>query len=95
MRIRKVGYFPNPDDQVPESGGIHGCYEILAIQQGIAQLEWLGQLYTVEGPAVFLLPPNSPHQLVSLSGNLRYFYVEFENIDATTFPDTATVIAME
>ncbi len=86
MKIRKVGYYPNPDDQVPESGGIHGCYELLVIQQGHANLEWLGQLYTVEEPAAFLLSPNSPHKLLSSSTSLRYLYVEFEIIDATIFP---------
>jgi len=86
MKIRKVGFYPNPEHSIPEGGGIHGCYEILCIQQGRAQLEWLGRLYTVEGPAAFLLSPNTPHTFRSLSGVLRYHYVEFDIVDATAFP---------
>jgi len=88
MKIRKVGYYSTLNGPNPESGGIHAYYEILVIHQGRAVLEWLGQSYSVEGPVVFLLSPNTPHRLQCLSSPLRYLYVEFEidDGDATLLP---------
>ncbi|MFC5405278.1 helix-turn-helix transcriptional regulator [Cohnella soli] len=86
MRIRKTGYYPSDDHKPPEDGGIHGFYEILSIHQGRAKLQWLGQAYVVEGPAVFLLSPDTPHKLTYLEPTVRYHYVEFELADSNLFP---------
>lgn len=86
MDIRKIGYYPNPDNTLPEGGGIHASHEILCFPEGRATVEWLGQSYAAEGPAVFLFSPNTPHTLGGLSASARYLYVEFEPGGETPFP---------
>lgn len=94
MRIRSVGYFPKTSDTSakPEAGGIHPYYELLYLSRGTFKLEWLGELYVRTGPCVFLLAPNSPHQLEVVCGTIEYFYIELEMDNANTYPSLPQII---
>lgn len=70
-------------------GGIHPYHEILFISEGEIALQWMGRDYAAASPALFLLPPNTPHLLVRQSAACRFGYIELDIQDAADFPDLA------
>jgi AraC-like DNA-binding protein len=94
MRIRSIGYFPKTSDKSakPEGGGIHPYYELLYLSCGTFRLEWLDEQYVHTGPCIYLLTPNSPHQLEVISGTIEYFYMELEMDHADDYPSLPQII---
>ncbi|MCU6797481.1 AraC family transcriptional regulator [Paenibacillus sp. WQ 127069] len=68
-------------------GGIHPYHEILFISDGVVALQWMGQTYLSAAPALFLLPPNTPHILVKQSEVCRFGYIELDMQGSTEFPN--------
>jgi len=67
-------------------GGIHPYHEILYIAGGTVVLQWIGTDYTASAPALFLLPPYTPHLLVSRSDECQFGYIELDMQDTPDFP---------
>ncbi|MCU6708122.1 AraC family transcriptional regulator [Paenibacillus sp. J5C_2022] len=69
-------------------GGIHpNHHEVLYISEGKVQLNFISQIYVIEGPALILIPLNTYHKLVLISKNYSYFYWELEDKDSNLFPE--------
>lgn len=86
MRIRNFNYNQSPSIQEFEVGGIHPYHEILFLQKGKLQLNWLHQSYEVSAPALFILSANTPHRLVQQSAQYAYYYLELECNEEQLFP---------
>ncbi|GGD77043.1 AraC family transcriptional regulator [Paenibacillus nasutitermitis] len=67
-------------------GGIHPFHEILYISEGTVVLQWIGTDYTAASPALFLLPPYTPHLLISQSDVCQFGYIELDMQDTPDFP---------
>ena len=77
MHIRKYGNITFTSPQRYESGGIHpNHHEILYISSGEIQLTWMNHVYETRGPALFFMTPNTPHQLVKLSTQYSFLFME-------------------
>ncbi|QHT59858.1 helix-turn-helix transcriptional regulator [Paenibacillus lycopersici] len=77
MKIRKHGLAEAVCNAGGRAGGVHPYCELLCILEGEAELEWSGVAYPANGTALFVILPNTPHQLVQRSDTLRYWYAEF------------------
>lgn len=68
-------------------GGIHpNHHEVLYISEGKVQLNFISQIYVIDGPAIVLIPVNTFHKLVCVSKNYSYFYWEIEENNMISFP---------
>ncbi|MFD0713341.1 AraC family transcriptional regulator [Paenibacillus sp. GCM10027626] len=77
MHIRKYGNITFTSPQRYESGGIHPYHhEILYISSGEVQLKWLNEVYEAKGPALFFMTPNTPHQLIKISTQYSFLFIE-------------------
>ncbi|WP_167859017.1 helix-turn-helix domain-containing protein [Paenibacillus cymbidii] len=70
-------------------GGIHPYHEMLSISEGVVSLQWMGREYVAEAPALFLLPPNTPHVLAKRSAVCRFGYIELDMNGSAEFPHAA------
>ncbi|MFD0715412.1 helix-turn-helix transcriptional regulator [Paenibacillus sp. GCM10027626] len=87
MRIRKYDYVTREAMAEEEgTGGIHPYHEMLYIASGEVMLKWMGTVYRAVGPALFLLTPNTPHQLIVTSPQSSYGFLELELDPADYFP---------
>lgn len=86
MKLRDNGYADNEGGAGGRAGGIHPYCELLCITGGEADLECAGITYKARGTALFVILPNTPHQLVQRSDALRYWYAEFHIEDADPLP---------
>ncbi|MBP3962433.1 helix-turn-helix transcriptional regulator [Paenibacillus lignilyticus] len=86
MRIRKHGLAEVEGGVGSRAGGVHPYGELLCITEGEADLEWSGMTYHANGTALFVILPNTPHQLVQRSHRLCYWFVEFHEEDAAALP---------
>ncbi|MFD0696609.1 AraC family transcriptional regulator [Paenibacillus sp. GCM10027628] len=88
MHLRKIDTVNLTGIPGKESGGgIHPYHEILYISEGVVVLQWMGNDYLAASPALFLLPPNTPHLLVKRSAACRFGYIELDMQGSTDFPD--------
>ncbi|QHW30892.1 helix-turn-helix transcriptional regulator [Paenibacillus rhizovicinus] len=86
MKIRQNGFAEVVGGVGGRAGGVHPYCELLCILDGEADLEWSGVAYKADGLALFVILPNTPHQLVQRSHALRYWYAEFHADDADPLP---------
>ncbi|MBM7567282.1 helix-turn-helix transcriptional regulator [Paenibacillus sacheonensis] len=86
MRLRSNGFAESVGRIGDRAGGVHPYCELLCILEGEADLEWSGVTYKADGIALFVILPNSPHQLVQRSHSLRYWYAEFHTEDTDPLP---------
>ncbi|SEO13403.1 AraC family transcriptional regulator [Paenibacillus sp. OV219] len=86
MKLRKHGYLDAIGGIGNRAGGIHPYCELLCITEGEAELVWSGVSYPVTGTAMFILLPNTPHQLIQRSDRLSYWFVEFLAEDEDRLP---------
>ncbi|MBP1988488.1 AraC family transcriptional regulator [Paenibacillus eucommiae] len=92
MKLRNFGMEQALYQEQRKLGGIHPYHhEILYISSGKVRLTWLDQEIHTDGRALFLLPSNVPHELLTFSGGFLYFYFEFEVQENDTFPDLSVV----
>ncbi|UVI29627.1 helix-turn-helix domain-containing protein [Paenibacillus spongiae] len=64
------------------AGGVHAAnYEMLYIVSGKARFNWNGRVCIAEAPAMFLMPPLTPHQLQSISPEIKFRFLEITDID--------------
>ncbi|RTE10859.1 AraC family transcriptional regulator [Paenibacillus whitsoniae] len=88
MHLRKIDTVNLTEALGEESGGgIHPYHEILFISEGVAALKWMGQDYLAPAPALFLLPPNTPHLLVKQSPACKIGYIELDMRCSADFLD--------
>lgn len=85
LRIRNYGkvYHDSTVTTRPEyrTGGIHPTYELLFLASGSYQLHWLGEQYEVSTSSLFILTPNTPHDLIIHSKNAVFWYIELTGIE--------------
>ncbi|MFD0714492.1 helix-turn-helix domain-containing protein [Paenibacillus sp. GCM10027626] len=63
------------------AGGVHtSTHEILYIVSGKAKFRWNDRQCIAEAPAVFVILPSTPHQLESLSPEIKYRFLEITDI---------------
>lgn len=87
LRIRKYDYVTRGMMAEGEgTGGIHPYHEMLYIASGEVMLKWLGTTYRVSGPALFLLTPNTPHDLIVTSEESSFGFLELELGASDYFP---------
>ncbi|WP_308638381.1 helix-turn-helix transcriptional regulator [Paenibacillus silvisoli] len=86
MKLRNYGMHATESGIGSRAGGIHPYGELLCIIEGEADLEWSGVTYRAAGTALFVILPNTPHQLVQRTNRLSYWYVEFHEADASRMP---------
>ncbi|SFI87548.1 AraC-type DNA-binding protein [Paenibacillus sp. UNC496MF] len=91
MRLRNHGFADNAGKAGERAGGVHPYWELLCILEGEAELEWSGVTYNASGTALFILMPNTPHQLVQRSRTLRYWYAEFHAGDGDPLPSADVI----
>lgn len=91
MDIRQIQVIEYDERRNVESGGgIHPFHEILALMDGKVTLYWMGNVYEAEAPALFLLPSNTPHLLISQTNCCKYGYIELDTLQwAAQFPGMA------
>jgi AraC-like DNA-binding protein len=80
MKVRKYGIIVRSSSTKNYiGGGIHPFhYELLFISSGRTKLHCLGDVFETEGLALFLMPPNTPHQFTNISPHYSYLYMELE-----------------
>ncbi|WP_256761911.1 AraC family transcriptional regulator [Cohnella sp. WQ 127256] len=85
MRLRNYGnvYHDSTVSNTPEykTGGIHPTYELLYLASGSFQLHWLGEQYEVSPSSLFILTPNTPHDLIIHSKNAVFWYIELTGVE--------------
>jgi len=87
MRIRKYDYLTKIATTEQEvTGGIHPYHEILFITSGEMMLEWMGNIYNVRAPALFLITPNTPHKLSFTSLRSSFGFLELDLQPTDFFP---------
>ncbi|GBG10175.1 hypothetical protein PAT3040_04893 [Paenibacillus agaridevorans] len=92
MLIRKHGNITMSSPQMYSSGGIHPYHhEILYISSGEVELSWQNYVYKASGPVLFLLTPNTPHQLIKLSTQYSFLFMEVD-IEHDPFPNLNEII---
>ena len=87
MRVRNYDFIE--DEARPEQtevGGIHPFHELLYIASGAVAMRWMGSLYALKAPAVFLLGPNTPHGLTIVSARSAFGYLELDVQMGDFFP---------
>lgn len=92
MRIRTFNRHTLPPGHTGKSGGIHPYCELLHITEGQAVLEWMGCEYAAPSPSLFLLTPNTPHQLVRFRQPVQFWYIELDVTPADSFPTVEQAI---
>lgn len=85
MRIRAGNHHIFTGETYIQGGGIHPYYELLHIESGKFVLEWMGVEYTAPAPCLYLLTPNTPHNLMAISSSLSFWYIELELDDLSSF----------
>ncbi|WP_164545516.1 helix-turn-helix transcriptional regulator [Paenibacillus albus] len=91
MKLRKHGYLDTIGGIGNLAGGIHPYCELLCITEGEAELLWSGVSYQVEGTAMFILLPNTPHQLIQRSERLSYWFAEFLTEEEDPLPTIESI----
>ncbi|MBP1995969.1 AraC family transcriptional regulator [Paenibacillus eucommiae] len=87
MYLREYAIVNMTRNLVEETGGgTHPFHEILYIFEGSASLQWMGRDYLFTSPALFLLPPNTPHLLTKHSGTCLFSYIELDMQNTSEFP---------
>ncbi|BBH22127.1 hypothetical protein Back11_34720 [Paenibacillus baekrokdamisoli] len=85
MKLRSycIAYHDATVSAAPEykTGGIHPAYELLFLASGSFQLLWLGEKYEVSPPSLFILTPNTPHDLIIHSKNAVFWYIELTGVE--------------
>jgi len=75
-------------DNLSLAGGVHPSkYEMLSIISGKARFFWNGRSCLVEAPALFLLAPSIPHQLESISPEIKYRFLEIIQVESPPLTD--------
>ncbi|BBI31536.1 AraC family transcriptional regulator [Cohnella abietis] len=64
-----------------KTGGIHPTYELLFLASGSFQLHWLGEQYEASPSSLFILTPNTPHDLIIHSKNAIFWYIELTGVE--------------
>ncbi|QGQ94227.1 AraC family transcriptional regulator [Paenibacillus psychroresistens] len=65
-----------------KTGGIHPTYELLFLASGSFRLHWLGEQYEVSPQSLFIITPNTPHDLIITSQQAVYWYIELTEVTA-------------
>lgn len=58
------------------AGGVHLYHEILYIDSGESELQWMGRSYKIFHPALILIPAHTPHWLTPRSPHVGGWYME-------------------
>jgi AraC-like DNA-binding protein len=59
---------------------------MLYVIAGQVRLQWLGESYLFNPHSLILLHPNTPHQVVGLSADSSFWFVELDMADGSLFP---------
>ncbi|TLS51897.1 helix-turn-helix domain-containing protein [Paenibacillus antri] len=73
MRIREYGTLKM---QPSGAGGVHPYHEILYIESGDSELQWMDRCYRLPAPCLVLIPENTPHWLTPRTPELLGWYLE-------------------
>jgi AraC-like DNA-binding protein len=68
-------------------GGIHPYYELLYVISGELHLQWMGESYLFQPHSLVLLHPNTPHQVIALSAECSFWFIELDMKDSRLFPN--------
>ncbi|WP_141500024.1 AraC family transcriptional regulator [Paenibacillus luteus] len=89
MKLRNYGnvYHDSNVSITPDykTGGIHPTHELLYLASGSFQLHWLGQQYEVSSSSLFILTPNTPHDLIIHSKKAVFWYIELTGIEEESY----------
>lgn len=58
------------------AGGVHPYHEILYIDSGESELQWMGRYYKLACPALLVIPAHTPHWLTPCASGVRGWYME-------------------
>jgi AraC-like DNA-binding protein len=75
MRIRISGPLAL---QKSGAGGIHPFHEILYIEQGESELQWMGRQYQLSSPVLIAIPANTPHWLTPSPQGVTGWFIEVD-----------------
>lgn len=81
MEIRNFKYVMDNSHSNKEVGGIHDTFEILYIESGRFEVNWIGGKSIASPGSLFVLWPGTPHFITNLTENYRYWYIEFHEIE--------------
>lgn len=91
MYIRQFEQFHSSYISQIIGGGIHPFHEILFISSGEVMIHWIGHSYRVNGPALFIFPPHSPHQIRQISSTLQCWFIEMRLLQSNYAPDSSSI----
>ncbi len=91
MYIRQFEQFHSSYSSQIIGGGIHPFHELLFISSGEVTIHWIGHSYSVNGPALFIFPPHSPHQIRQISSTLQCWFIEMRLLQSNYAPDSASI----
>jgi AraC-like DNA-binding protein len=81
MRIREYGTLKI---QPYGAGGVHPYHEMLYIDAGDSELQWMDRRYRLGSPCLVFIPANTPHWLTPRSSELSGWYLEAD-LEAAPF----------
>ncbi|MDG0809661.1 helix-turn-helix domain-containing protein [Cohnella rhizosphaerae] len=58
------------------AGGVHPYHEILYIDSGDSELQWMGRRYKLAYPVLLVIPAHTPHWLTPCASGVRGWYME-------------------
>lgn len=58
------------------AGGVHPYHEILYIDDGESELQWMGRSYMLSSPVLLVIPAHTPHWLTPAASGVRGWYME-------------------
>jgi len=62
--------------QAGGAGGIHPFHEILYIERGESDLQWMGRHYKLSSPVLITIPANTPHWLTPSPQGVTGWFIE-------------------
>ncbi|MFC3799956.1 helix-turn-helix domain-containing protein [Cohnella sp. GCM10012308] len=58
------------------AGGVHPYHEILYIDSGESELQWMGRCYKLSSPVLLVIPAHTPHWLTPCASGVSGWYME-------------------
>ncbi|QJD84704.1 AraC family transcriptional regulator [Cohnella herbarum] len=92
MYIRQFEQFHSTYMSQIIGGGIHPFHELLFISSGKVTIDWIEHSYTVNGPALFIFPPHSPHRIRQMSSVLQCWFIEMRLLQSNYAPNAASIV---
>ncbi|MFD0717632.1 helix-turn-helix domain-containing protein [Paenibacillus sp. GCM10027626] len=91
MKLRNYGIIDYHAPTAMRTGGIHHASELLYLASGNYRMRWLGEDYQIERSALFLISPNTPHDLTIQSKQAAFWYMELEQC-GDSFPQLQDIL---